>query len=278
MVLKAFSEKIEFSNDGNLSLFFIGTGSAFSHEYFQTNLLIIKGKTHLLVDCGTLCAYTFEKQYNTKLSNVQNLLLTHAHADHVGGVEELAFYSKYALRSKINLIIPNKFKKILWNQTLKGSFKYNEDGVLCFTDYFNQFNPQKIQTKPFEVYKIDFYGINLKLFRTRHVAIKNGSLNNSGISYGLIIDDRILFTGDTQFNPKQIEFLNNKFKFECIFHDCDVSGTSKAVHATYDELKTLNQDIKKIMYLNHYDSSCKKVDPIKDGFKGFAQRGVYYNF
>ena len=44
---------LKLSNDGELSLFWLGVGSAFSKLHYQTNLLIIKGEDHLLVDCGT---------------------------------------------------------------------------------------------------------------------------------------------------------------------------------------------------------------------------------
>ena len=54
MEIKDFSDKVEFTNDGRLSLFFVGTGSAFSKEFFQNNLIIVKGNDHILIDCGTL--------------------------------------------------------------------------------------------------------------------------------------------------------------------------------------------------------------------------------
>jgi hypothetical protein len=43
------------SNGGALSLTFIGAGSAFTKKFYQTNLLVVKGNSHLLVDCGTRC-------------------------------------------------------------------------------------------------------------------------------------------------------------------------------------------------------------------------------
>ena len=42
MIVKPFETKINLKNDGRLSLFFIGTGSAFVKNNFQNNLLIIK--------------------------------------------------------------------------------------------------------------------------------------------------------------------------------------------------------------------------------------------
>ena len=66
-----FVSNIELTNDGYLSLFFLGTGNAFTKTSFQTNLLVVKGQTHLLIDCGTLCSYAIENLYNGKIADIQ---------------------------------------------------------------------------------------------------------------------------------------------------------------------------------------------------------------
>ena len=95
MIVKPFNSKINLKNDGRLSLFFIGTGSAFVKNNFQNNLLIIKGDNHILVDCGTLCPFALENHYHTKITEIENVILTHPHADHIGGVEEMVLMDKY---------------------------------------------------------------------------------------------------------------------------------------------------------------------------------------
>ena len=110
MKTRPFISNIELTNDGHLSLFFIGTGNAFTKTSFQTNLLLIKGNEHLLIDCGTLCSYAFENLYNGRITDIKNLLLTHPHADHIGGVEEMALAGKYITKQKINLIIKSLLK------------------------------------------------------------------------------------------------------------------------------------------------------------------------
>ena len=108
MKTRPFISKLELTNQGQLSLFFIGTGNAFTKTSFQTNLLVVKGQTHLLIDCGTLCSYAIENLYNGKITDIQNLLLTHPHADHIGGVEELALAGKYITKRPLNLVITKK--------------------------------------------------------------------------------------------------------------------------------------------------------------------------
>ena len=279
MKTRPFISSIELTNQGQLSLFFIGTGNAFTKTSFQTNLLVVKGQEHLLIDCGTLCSYALENLYNGKITDINNLLLTHPHADHIGGVEELALAGKYIVKRPVNLVITDKFKKLLWKESLCGGIQFSEEGRMTFEDYFNQIKPVRIQKKPFEMFEANVANINVKLFRTRHVTTRKNSLKESQISYGLIIDDRVLFTADTQFNRPQLEFLLDKFpKIEVIFHDCDVMGYSRGVHAAYDELVTLPKEIKEKTYLCHYSEAVNTIDALVDGFAGLAKHWVYYDF
>ena len=279
MKTRPFISKIELTNGGNLSIFFLGTGNAFAKTSFQTNLLLIKGDQHLLIDCGTLCSYAFENLYNGRIADIQNLLLTHPHADHIGGVEEVALAGKYITKRPVNLVITDEFKKLLWNESLKGGIQYSEEGKMTFDDYFTQLKPKRIQKKPFEMFEINAFNMNLKLFRTRHVTTRKNSLKNSQISYGLIIDDKVLFTADTQFNPSQLQFLLDKYKnIEVIFHDCDIKGFSRGVHAAYDELVTLPAEIRAKTYLCHYSDAVNTIDALVDGFAGLAKHWVYYDF
>ena len=279
MTLKEFNNQLEFSNDGRLSIFFIGTGNAFQKKFFQANILVIKDSSHVLIDCGTLCPYVLESEYKTKMSSIKNIILTHQHADHVGGVEELALSAYYVSKNPINIAIPPVFKKALWKESLRGGIQYSETGKKTFNDYFSELPIKCIQKKPFEMYESNIGSINVKFFRTRHVTSKKDSLKNSQISYGLIFDDRILFTGDTQYNPEQIDFLLSKFPaIEHIFHDCDVSGFSPGVHAPYNKLKNFPPEVKKKMTLYHYSEKIKDFNAEQDGFCGFAKRGFYYIF
>ena len=108
---------------------------------------------------------------------------------------------------------------------------------------------------------------------------RKNSLKKSQISYGLIIDDRILFTADAQYNRPQLEFLLKKYnKIEVVFHDCDIKGFSRGVHAAYDELVTLPAEIRAKTYLCHYSEAVNTIDALVDGFAGLAKHWVYYDF
>ena len=40
MTTKEFTNQLEFTNDGRLSFFFLGTGNAFQKTYYQSNILV----------------------------------------------------------------------------------------------------------------------------------------------------------------------------------------------------------------------------------------------
>lgn len=269
---------IELNNEGNLSLFFIGTGSAFSKRFYQNNLLVVKGKNHILVDCGTLFSYAFEKEFDSKITDIQNVLITHSHADHIGGLEELALLGRYVTKQKLNLIITNQYKNKLWKRSLFGGLCYSEEGKMGFCDYFNQLKPKLIKRKPFYLYELNVGSINVKLFRTRHVTNLKKNNRNSLLSYGVLFDNSVLFTSDTQFNFEQIEWFTNNYDIKAIFHDCDVSGFAEGVHASYEQLKTLPENIKSRIYLCHYNSAIEGIDSIADGFAGIATAGLWYKY
>ncbi len=277
-----FKHTIRFKNKGSLEFFFLGTGSAFSKKYFQTNLLIIKGSDHLLVDCGTLCPIAFYK-YNSRLGSVDNLLVTHSHADHIGGIEEVALIAKYFSNKKVNVIITDEYKKDLWENSLKGGMSHGEtpDGQYHdeenFDSYFTQLRPSLLTKEPRPMHEIQLGSINIKTFRTKHIPHSNNNWDEAFYSIGILVDDRIMFTGDTRFDKDLIDMMLERYpSIETIFHDCQFFAGG--VHSFYEDLKTLPSDIKQKMFLCHYGDAAEKYDPEKDGFAGFAKAGQYYNF
>ena len=276
--IKKLEQTIEFTSDGSLRFFFIGTGSAFAKKYFQNNVLIIKGKDHVLVDCGAVCPYAMYT-YHSSIASVRNLLITHSHADHIGGLEEVALVGRYTTKIRPKMVITDQYKKILWNQSLKGGCAYGEytDGAfMTFEDYFDQITPRQIARLPRPLYEANVGSINIKLYRTHHIPDKTGSWRTSFYSVGVLIDDRILFPGDTQFDRELLDWMCGNYDIEYIFHDCQFFRGG--VHAYYEDLKTLPADMKKKMSLCHYGDNVDQYDAKKDGFAGFTKRGVYYDF
>ena len=286
MKIKKLDSALQLSNDGKLELFFTGVGSAFGKTHYQNNVIIIKGKDHLLIDCGTLCPLAMYN-YKSSLSLIKNVLITHSHADHIGGMEELALSHRYITKDRPNLVITDEYKEILWEQSLKGGLSYGErhetlynksssEKYLVFEDYFNQLKPVLIADKPRPVYEINVGSINIKLFRTMHYPEQALSWKDSAWSTGVLIDNRILFPSDTRFDKDLLTWMNGEYNPEVIFHDCQ--PYTGGVHAGIDELKTLDSSLKSKIHLCHYGDSFSSYDAKANGFAGLAQQGVYYQF
>ncbi len=270
---------LELTNDGKLTFFFLGIGSAFSKLHYQTNLLIIKGQDHILIDCGTVCP-TALYNYKSSIINISNFLITHSHADHIGGLEESALMGRYVTKKRPNMIITDEYKDLLWGNSLKGGLAFGEvyEGKpLEYHHFFNQIKPEMISKSPRPLYEINVGSINIKLFRTMHIPDSAKSWSDSSLSYGILVDNRVIFSSDTRFDIDLINWLLKDYPtIEHIFHDCQFFPGG--VHASFQELSTLDATIKEMINLCHYGDNYKNFHPRDNGFSGFARQGCYYIF
>lgn len=269
-------------NDGHLDILFLGVGSAFAKRHFQTSILITKGKTHVLVDFGMDGPRALDG-VGLGMGHIQNVLPTHSHADHVGGIEALALFNRYVgqrymNKPKLSCIVTPEYQRILWDYTLRGGLEWNEeqpDGRrrLGFGDFFNIVTPRWKTSTPREIHEVGMGSLKLELFRTNHIPEQAPNWEASFVSYGLLIDDRVFYSGDSQFDTDLLNYYSQR-RVEHWFHD--VQFFPGAVHAPLADLKTLSEDIKKNMTLMHYSDDWDKQDI--SGFAGWAKQGTTYRF
>jgi ribonuclease BN (tRNA processing enzyme) len=271
---------LSLANDGQLSLFFVGVGSAFTKRHFQTNLLIIKGSDHILIDCGSKTPQALY-ELGLSVSNIKTFLITHTHADHIGGLEEVMLTGRFVTKKKPVVVIDKKFQQILWDLSLRGGAAFNDEkngAEPTFTDMWRVIRPRWLQDWPRETHEVTIGGINIKTFRTMHIPESAKDWESSFYSSGIVVDDRVMFTSDTRFDPDLIENYCPRFNLEAIFHDCQFS--TGGVHAGIDELAALPPEIKKKMVLTHYGDDWKNHETkVRDsGFFGLAKEWHFYDF
>ena len=86
-------DSLPLTTDGPLRIVFIGTGAAFSKRRRQSNILVIQGKYHVLIDCGTQGPLALN-DLGLDVLRVRCYLPSNSHADHIGGLEEVALINR----------------------------------------------------------------------------------------------------------------------------------------------------------------------------------------
>ncbi|MFC5467217.1 MBL fold metallo-hydrolase [Cohnella suwonensis] len=212
----------------------LGTGSAFAKTFDNNNALLTVDGRKLMIDCGiTAPKALFNLGYN--FGDIDALLLTHMHADHIGGVEEFAFQMKFLYGRKPLLYVADTLVDPLWEHSLKGGLQQNPDDTLA--DYFD------VKPLPEGVPHELLPGLRAELLLTRHIPNK--------ASYSLLLNETFFYSGDMVYDPDLLESLVNDRGVNVIFHDCQLHPPG-AVHACLPQLLTLPAHIQRFVYLMHY--------------------------
>ncbi|WJH33113.1 MBL fold metallo-hydrolase [Paenibacillus sp. CC-CFT747] len=239
----------------------LGTGSAFAKKYYNNNALMTCGDYTLLVDCG-ITAPSALHHLGVGLEKIDGIFISHTHADHVGGLEEIAFRMKFEQERKPDLLVPAGIRRSLWEHTLRGGLESPEDGADSLDAYF------RVIEIPEETVHEVAPGFTIELFQTKHVPGK--------LSYCLIVNGGLLYTADTRFDRGLIRYAYHERGCRHILHDCQLI-TPGTVHATLGELLTLPEDIQESVLLMHYGDNMESFKG-KTGRMTFMKQHKAYEF
>ncbi len=274
----------------------IGCGNAFSYINFNQSFVLEEGDSRMLIDCGSRVPLALINA-GIKPSEIDTIYISHAHADHVGGLEEMAFsrydwarrprswddyaapvkrdyfepgvtYAPYAPR----LIANEKLLEELWSCTLRGGLDSMEGFDSTLQTFF-----QPVPVKA----NVPFYWQGWRCDLIQQIHIMTGSIIK--YTFGLLMakpgSKTVYFTTDSQHcSPRQVEIFYKRA--DLIFQDCECTGVDTAkrefrfgsgVHASYAQLAgwpsansvKLSAEIKSKMLLDHYQDFVSKM---KDGF------------
>jgi len=236
----------------------IGTGSAFAKVYDNNNAVIDVDGYRLLVDCGITAPAALHK-LGISFGGLDAVLISHTHADHVGGLEEFAFQMMFVHQRKPVLYIPSPLREPLWEHTLKGGLV---QGALQTLDDF--FDVRELAVgKPAKLAP----GLVIEPIRTEHI--------EGRLSYSFLINERCFYSADMIFNRELLEQLVNERGVRSIFHDCQLTAPG-TVHACLDELLTLPESIQTITRLMHYGDTMQQYIG-RTGCMTFVEQGKSYD-
>lgn len=253
-----------------MKLTFLGSGSAFttgSNNYHSNMLLEQDPKKRLLIDCGSDVRLSLH-ELGLSYKDIQDVYISHLHADHVGGLEWLAFTTKFDKEcKKPNLYICERLVTDLWQKVLSGGLSSLQGETAELSTYFHIHSIK-------ENHSFTWHNLKFHLIQTMHVMAGFSFMPSFGLMFN-IEGINVFITTDTQFAPHQIkEFYD---KADLIFQDCETSKNKSNVHAHYEELSTLPKSIRQKMWLYHYNPG-SLPDAIKEGFRGFVKKGQCFNF
>ncbi len=254
-----------------MKLTFLGVGSAFAKNNANSNLLVESGDLTMAIDCGRSAPPALE-EYGLSIKHLTHILITHLHADHIGGMEEVAFMTKLVYQFRVKVVSTVSLLDRLWNCSLRGGLEFIEESP-------NDTTPRTLEDyfEPIAIPAQQWIVVNetpltkLYLHPTNHVRGME--------SYGVEMEvaeggknRRFLFSGDTKFDLDLIQHGIDSCGY--VFHDCQLfdSGENNkmGVHASYGQLMELPPEIRKSLWLYHYSD-----DPLPnakaDGFAGFLQ-------
>lgn len=253
-----------------MKLIFLGTGSAFTigEDNYHSNMVVQSddGK-NLLLDCGSDIRMSLTDQ-GLCYKDISDIFISHLHGDHVGGLEWLAFNTMFDPScGKPTLHISEMLVEDIWNKVLSGGLGSLQGTVATLETYFN------VEVIPKNA-GFTWEGVHFQLVQTVH--FMNGFTLSP--SFGLIFEingKKAFLTADTQFLPNIMTTFYEQA--DLIFHDCQTTEFKAGVHAHYCDLCTLPAEIKKKMWLYHYNPG-KTQKPKQDGFLGFVKKGQSFEF
>jgi ribonuclease BN (tRNA processing enzyme) len=242
-----------------LRLLCLGIGDAFSARHYSTCFALESDGRWILVDCphpirkivreGALAAGA-----PLDVAQLDAVVLTHLHGDHVSGLEVLAYYFRYVLDRRVTLYTHPDVARLLWPGVLTGSMAWAIEAAGApprqrqfeeFFDYRPLVEDQPCPVGPFQV------SCRHNVHSVPTIALK---ITAGGRTLG--------YSADTQFDPTLLDWLADA---DLVIHEAN----SGFMHTSVSDLMTARPEILAKMRLIHcadaYDAAASPLPMMRQG-------------
>lgn len=243
----------------SLAVRVVGVGDAFTSKYHNACLLFEGAGERLLVDAPPALARALadlgaQGGERVSLGDVDRVLVTHLHGDHVGGLEQLLYFRRFVTGKKCSVYAMPEVLSGLWDTRLRGGMEWLMDASgerhrMRLEDYADvvPLGPGRTSIGPFEVeHRPTIHHVPTSALRVRLAERPRAAVG---------------YSADTSFDPLLVAWLAEADLF---FHE-----TNHGVHTPLASLLGVPASERERMRLIHYpDDLDPDTAPIRGAHEG----------